>query len=131
MNTENSFFIFSKDNFIRRFLFKLSKHKLFDFLVIFFIITSTIKLAIETFYDKSDPDANKTLKNLSLFMGISINIFFTFVIVIKSISMGFILKPKSFCRDKLNVVNLLAVIGFYLGLIWKNETNLQNFFTVK
>ena len=125
-----SLFIFSKTNFIRLFCFKITNYIIFDKLVIIFIILSTFKLAIESFYDKKDPSDN-ILKNISFFLSFSINIFFTFVIVVKSVSIGFIMSEKTFCRDKLNVVNLFAVIGFYLKLILNDNSELEAFFAVK
>ena len=132
--TNNSLYIFSKKNLIRKLCFNISSHPLFDKIVLFFIITSTLKLALETFYDTRDKNLNdiksKNLKRASKYLSFTINIFFTFVIILKIISVGFFLKPKSFCKDKLNIINLFAVLGFYMNLIFKGETNLQIFFQV-
>ena len=129
-NTENSFLIFSKKNQFRILCLRITKLKAYDNLVIGFIILSTIKLAMETFYNKKDPSVSFKFVTISQILSFSINIFFSFVILIKSIAMGFIIEKKTFCRDKLNLVNLIAVVGFYLNLIWKNQKNLNTFFTV-
>ena len=131
--TENSFFIFSKTNLFRRLCFNICNNKVFDKVMFFFIILSTFKLAIETFYRKDDPDLDfnsQILKKISFTLSFFINIFFTTVIVVKSITLGFAFQPKSFCTDKLNIVNLFAVIGFYLNLRFKNIKDLQTLFEV-
>ena len=128
--TNNSFFIFSKRNVFRIACCRINKNNYFDKMIISFIIASTFKLAIETFYDKKDPSSNKFLKRITLILSCSINIFFTFVIIIKTVTLGVIFENKSFCRDKLNVVNFFAVLGFYLNIIWKDSTSLESLFTV-
>ena len=132
--SEKSLNIFPKDNIVRSICDVVSKNKKFDKLVYIFIIGSTVKLSIETFFDKKDKNLNdstsQNLKNISQIMSITINIFFTNVIIMKIISNGFIFSEKNFCQDKLNIVNLLAVIGFYLNLIFSDIEGFQIFFEV-
>ena len=119
--TNFSFFIFNRDNFIRNYCYIISVNSFFNIASLFFLILSTFKIMLETFYHKEDNDHLAIyFKRISFILSISINLFFSFVIAIKSIAFGFILKPKSFCRDFLNIINLFAVVGFYLNLFIDN-----------
>ena len=132
--TEFSLFYFSKKSKIRIICFKINNFPLFGKIVFLFICTSTVKLIIETFYDKRDNNLTDPhslrLKNISIILSFLINIFLTFAIMIKIITFGFMVKPKSYCKDKLNVANLIAVTGFYLNLIFKSNSRLQIIFEV-
>ena len=119
--SEYSLFFFDKNNLFRKLCFLISSHHYFNKISFFFIILSTMKIMMETFYDKTDKDdLAKILKLISKYLSYLINFFFTFVVIIKSIAVGFISKPKSFCRDFLNIINLFACLGFYLALTSKN-----------
>ena len=133
--SENSLYLFTNESFFRYLCQIISKNNIFDKSVYVFIIGSTVKLTIETFFDKKDDKLIDQkmilLKNISIYMSFLINIFFTFVIIVKVIAIGFIFSTTNFCQDKLNIVNLLAIIGFYLNLIFKEIKEFQIFFEVK
>ena len=128
--TSHSVFLFSKTNLIRKLCTLIVSLKIFDRLVLFFITASTVKLALDTFYDKKDGEES-IFNEVSFYFSYSINIFFTWVIILKTISIGFIMQKKSFCRDYLNVINLFAVLGFYVSMFTKQPSQyLTTFFQV-
>jgi len=92
----NSLFIFSPNNIIRQLTAKLLKNIYFEYLVIAFILLSTIMLAIKTPLD--DPSSN-FVKKLDL-IDLITTIFFLFELSIKVITLGFIFNGKnSYLRD--------------------------------
>ena len=123
IETKFSLIFFSKSNRFRIFCYNHSKNKIFSNLVYLMMIVSTFKLAMDTFIDNhSKEELHLILRLISKILSILINSFFTFVIIIRSIALGFIMKKKSFCRDYLNVINFLAVGGFYFGLFANSQS---------
>lgn len=88
-----SLYLFDEDNALRRFCATITRHWIFDNIVIVLIIISTVSLAFEHPMDDPNSDKTKTLFNLDLAMTAC----FTLEMVLKIITLGFVMNgPKSY-----------------------------------
>jgi hypothetical protein len=97
---ERSLYIFSKQNWIRLFMYKLSKHKLFDNVIMALIALSSLKLAVDSYLASFAPDSFEIMvsENIDIFM----NVCFLFECITKNISMGVVMDEGSYLRESWN-----------------------------
>ena len=81
------------------------------------VVLSTFKLSIETFYDSNEEKSKFYFKEIINYGGLIINIYFTLIIIIKSVSYGFIFDKNSYLRNFLNVCTLLSATGYWIPRI--------------
>jgi|LauGreDrversion4_2_1035121.scaffolds.fasta_scaffold469800_2 hypothetical protein len=100
ISCERSLYIFSKKNWIRLFMYKLSKHKLFDNIIMALIALSSVKLAVDSYLSGFAPDSFEIMvsENIDIFM----NVCFLFECITKNISMGVVMDEGSYLRESWN-----------------------------
>jgi len=107
-----SFYIFSKENFVRRFCLALMHHPWFENSVLIMIAISSIKLGIDTYI--TDTDSTPYMISKKIDMGI--NIFFTIEMMTKIISLGFCFDDGSYLRESWNILDFIIVIASLLDM---------------
>lgn len=100
-------YLFSKENVIRTYAYKLYKWKMFDNFIMFMIFLSSVKLALAT-YEKYVPDSVWT--KLSDYFDIILNVIFLCECVTKNIALGFIMEEGSYIRDAWNQLDFFIVV---------------------
>jgi hypothetical protein len=100
VKAEKAIYLFSKQNCLRRYTYKIISNKLFDNIIMFVITLSSFKLAIST-YEKYLPESSPLLK-LSENFDITLNIIFLFECISKNIALGFIMEEGSYLRESWN-----------------------------
>ena len=110
---EYSLYLFSKDNRFRQICYRIMVHPYFEFVVIFAIFTSCVKLIIDSYiYEASHPYAlNITQKFDYLY-----TYFFVSEIIIKVVSCGFGGEKGSYWSDHWNKVNFFVTSAGVLAL---------------
>ncbi|XP_057298022.1 voltage-dependent L-type calcium channel subunit alpha-1S-like isoform X2 [Hydractinia symbiolongicarpus] len=99
-----SLFLFSPSSRIRTWCHKLVNMKHFEHIMLFFILLSSLCLALE------DPRNSQSETNRMLyFIDIGFVTIFTFEIIVKLIDQGAVLHKGSFLRDWWNVIDTLVV----------------------
>lgn len=104
----HSYWLFSKTNRFRILCYKLSTSQKFETLVLILIILSTIKLVIDT-YIINEPD-DSDLVIASNYLDIAFTIAFALEMIIRSVSMGFVMDKGSYLRDGWNKLDFFIVI---------------------
>ena len=100
VRAERALYLFSKQNCLRRYAYKMISNKLFDNFIMFVIALSSAKLAIAT-YEKFLP-TDSPLLTLSANFDITLNIIFLFECISKNIALGFIMEEGSYLRESWN-----------------------------
>ncbi|VVC34211.1 Hypothetical protein CINCED_3A011574 [Cinara cedri] len=100
----SSFFIFSPTSRFRIFCHWFCNHAYFSNFILVCIMVSSALLAAEEPL-KADSDRNNTLKKFDHFF----TAVFTFEIIFKIISYGFVVHEGAFCRSFFNLLDLLVV----------------------
>lgn len=100
IHCERSFYIFKKTNLLRLFLYKVSKHKLFDNTIMALIALSSIKLAADSYLTGYAPDSIEIAvsENIDIFM----NVCFLFECITKNVAMGMVMDEGSYLRESWN-----------------------------
>ncbi|XP_066994947.2 muscle calcium channel subunit alpha-1-like [Anabrus simplex] len=100
----SSLFIFSHNNCLRLFCYRLCNHKYFQGTVLICIVISSAVLAAE------DPLHNDHFKNtICEYIDMFFTAIFTLEIFIKLVAYGLVLHPNAFCRSPFNLLDLLVV----------------------
>lgn len=100
MECESSFYLFSKQNIVRKTCYKLINMKVWDNIVMSLIFASSIKLAADTYFlgrDKDDP-----VSIISGNIDFVFNACFTLELIIKCIAIGFFMDSGSYLRESWN-----------------------------
>lgn len=101
-----SLWLFSNDNRLRLFLSKVVNHPVFESIIIFLIVVSTLTLALEGPLDNPESQKMKILTKIDYFM----TSVFTLEVVLKVIVYGFIKnKKKSYLRSGWNILDFTIV----------------------
>ncbi|CDW88937.1 cation channel family protein [Stylonychia lemnae] len=117
IDCQNSLYLFSKTNKVRLILSRIVKHNYFEKFILVIIVTSSIKLAVDTYY-LEDYKNQRFLENLDiLFTGA-----FLIESVIKIISFGFIIDRGSYLRESWNILDFFIVFTSLLDLALVNIT---------
>ncbi len=99
---KESLFLFTKSNKLRIFLYRVYIHAYFEHVVMAVIVASSLKLAVETYFSSS----NTVLSNMDYFF----NVFFATEMLIKIISMGFVLDKGAYLKDNWNMLDGFIVV---------------------
>lgn len=100
---EISFYLFTKQNWIRIIIHKMTEHWFFEGVVQFLIMLSSIKLAFDTY------DSSEAITNISSNVDYFFNFFFIFESLVKSINQGFIQEKGSYLRENWNQLDFFIV----------------------
>ncbi|KAL4431571.1 hypothetical protein ABPG74_017276 [Tetrahymena malaccensis] len=109
---EQSLYIFSKENIIRRTLYYIYKHPLFDKIVLLVIVLTSFKLTFDTYIGPADEGATKFSNNADLFF----TVFFICECVVKVISLGFFFDEGSYLRDSWSQLDFFIVVSSIVDL---------------
>jgi hypothetical protein len=100
VDCENSLYVMKKENFFRKSLYMLQRHKLFDNTIMFLIGISSMKLGADTFYNNYP--TTSTLIIVSGHMDLFLNFAFLFECVTKVCALGFVMDDGSYLRESWN-----------------------------
>ncbi|CAG9314127.1 SCN4A_4 [Blepharisma stoltei] len=104
----NSFFIFSKENKFRKICYFLSSNPTMEKCILAIILVSTLKLIWDTYLlDFPSTDIRIEISNN---LDTAFTCIFAFEMIIKSVSMGFILSKGSYLRDRWCQLDFIIVI---------------------
>lgn len=78
------------------------KHSQFENVILAAIVVSSLKLALETYFEQG----NTVMSGIDYFF----NVFFAIEMLLKTISMGFILDKGSYLRDTWNILDGFIVV---------------------
>jgi hypothetical protein len=95
-----SFYLFSKENSTRIVAYKLMKHPMWEWTVLFLIMLSSLKLAIDTYSIELTEDTPFTLASKKVDKGF--NYLFIVEMMVKLVSMGLIMDDGSYLQDAWN-----------------------------
>ena len=112
--SNRSLFIFSKENFIRKFLIKIVLNKWFDRFIITTIILNTFILGI---YDYNENNPNTWRNDINTYSGPIFTSIFTLECAMKIIVYGFIFGKNTYLKDRWNWIDFLVVITSLLSIL--------------
>lgn len=128
---ENSFFLFSKENKLRIFLFKIIQAISFKRFMIMILYLSCFIILLETYLDKNSPEYyEKTYVLLIKISNILFFLIFSIEVTIKSIVYGFCLNKHSFLRSFFNILDIFIILGYATDLTFYEEEFAFNISTV-
>ena len=107
-----TFYIFAKDNWLRRSCMQLMHHPWFENSVLIMIAISSIKLAIDTYITDTDSVPYDVSKKID----IGINVFFTIEMLTKIIALGFFFDNGSYLRETWNILDFIIVVASLLDM---------------
>lgn len=107
-----TFYIFAKDNWLRRSCMQLMHHPWFENSVLIMIAISSIKLAIDTYITDTDSVPYDVSKKID----IGINVFFTIEMLTKIIAIGFFFDNGSYLRETWNILDFIIVVASLLDM---------------
>jgi len=110
---KRTFYLISKENPIRVFCLRIIQHVWFERTILFMIVVSSIKLAIDTYISEDD----KEIVQISDYFDLFLNIFFTLEALTKIISLGFLFDKGSYLRDTWNILDFVIVITSLLDTL--------------
>jgi voltage-dependent calcium channel L type alpha-1D len=111
---KQSFFIFSIDNWVRIFCYRAYVHPQWEKYVIFFVMLSSIKLAIDSYIVKLEDDS--IWRNVSSATDLFFSTVFICEMSIKTIALGLIMDQGSYLRDSWNQLDFFIVISSILDM---------------
>ena len=88
---------------------KIYKHRYFDRFILILIILSSIKLAVDSYFnDLPDEDMRVVVSN---YLDLTSTIIFTLEAVVKIVSLGIILEKGTYLRDSWNFLDFFIVVS--------------------
>ena len=105
VSCSQSMFLLSKTNAFRKMCYITVHSNAFENFILFLIILSSLKLAIDTYL----PDNNADVTNASTYIDNIFNSLFTLECVMKVISVGFCFDEGSYLRDNWNRLDFIIV----------------------
>ena len=110
-----SLLLFSNQNALRQWLTRVVNSKIFEVVIITFIVISTLTLAFESPLDDPQGTKMKVLVKIDLVM----TFIFTSEAVLKIIAYGFMFNGKeSYMRSAWNVLDFIIVVSALISLIF-------------
>ena len=119
--TGTSLCCFKQDNGFRKFCWLVSTNTTFDYIILFFIVVSTITLALETPMD----DPNGTFVEILTYIDYFMTGAFTLEALLKIIGWGFIATPTSYMKDPWNILDFVIVISAIAGFLMPPGVNIS------
>jgi hypothetical protein len=104
----HSYHLFSKTNRFRILCYEISTSQKFETLILILIILSTIKLVIDTYIINEPDDSNLVVA--SEYLDTAFTIAFALEMIIRSVSMGFVMDKGSYLRDGWNKLDFFIVV---------------------
>jgi len=95
---QESYFIFDQDMLFRKVVYKIVTAKIFDNIILFLIVLSSIKLILETYLPDNDTEY-QNVRKISEYFDLAFTLIFTMEFALKSISSGFVMDKHSYLRD--------------------------------
>jgi len=111
---QRSFYILHYKNIIRKVCYKMTNHYLFENIVLALIITSSTKLAYDTYI--IDVPSNDIRKKISNGLDLFFTFFFLFEAIVKCISLGFVQDKGSYLRESWNQLDFFIVVASLFDL---------------
>ncbi len=112
----NSLYVFHKKNKFRILCYKIYKNKIFDNFIMVLIALSSLKLALNSYL----PNNGSTIDVLSENIDIFVNVCFLCEMLIKIISLGYVMDNGSYLRDSWNQLDGFIVFTSMLDMIMTN-----------
>eukprot|EP00347_Sterkiella_histriomuscorum_P004762 403359206 len=112
---ENSLYILPKNNKMRKFFLKLVKHRFFERAILSLIVSSSVKLAIDTYY-LNDEQSQQLLS----WIDISFTAAFFIEAFVKIIAFGFVIDHGSYLRETWNILDFFIVASSFFDLFLNN-----------
>lgn len=114
---QRSFYLFSQDNWLRRKVYILVTKSVFEHIILFLIIFSSIKLVIDTYTKGRDP------KETFMVVASASDDFFTFAFAVesllKAIAFGFAMDKGSYLRDSWSQLDFFIVVTSLIDFSFK------------
>ena len=112
------------DNKGRQFLLKVSNSKIFEYTILFFILASSIFMALE-----NPLDSPSSLKNTILYWcDLVVTVIFSVEVAIKVLAKGLLLNGHpSYLRSIWNILDFLIILVSIIALFANNNQNLKVF----
>ena len=116
--TKKSLFFFSKTSRFRQLCFLITTHKIFRVVQTIIIVLLCANLSFETFVDEPE---YQHLKEISIIINVILNIVFFVESLLSVVTMGLIMKKRSYLRNIFNLMDAIASLGFFLDTITNDE----------
>ena len=113
VDCEYSCWLFHKRTSFRKFMYSIYRHPWFDQLILTVIIISSFKLMVDTYFDQDILTYSQNERNFIDVMNIVDLVFngiFIIEMVVKVISLGFVLELNSYLRNTWNQLDFLIVV---------------------
>lgn len=108
-----SLYLFSKKSRIRQICYKVVTHPKFDYIIILFILVSSLQLVL----DSPLYDPNSELKQILPWIDIFTTLIFLLESILKTIAFGFILNGEtSYLRGSWNIMDFFIIIMSILAI---------------
>ncbi|CAG9330463.1 SCN4A_7 [Blepharisma stoltei] len=105
---QRSFYIFSKENKLRKLCYIITSSPKYESVVLFVIVVSTLKLIWDTYLlELSSDDIQVVISN---YFDLAFTVVFGLEMIIKAISMGFLASKGSYLRDSWCQLDFIIVI---------------------
>lgn len=115
---EFSFFLFNRDNYFRKKIFKILNLNMFKNMIIITIFLSCCIHIFETHLDKNSNEIyDRNLVILTKIVNFCFMFIFFIEIMMKSIVYGFCLNKKSVLRNNMNILDALIIFSYIVDLI--------------
>ena len=125
---EESLFMFNIHNNVRKTLRKIIKNEFFEFIILIFIIGSSLNLVFDTYVDFQSSEPREVYKkNVSENLHIFFNVMFVTECLLKIISDGFFLCPNSYLRNTWNSMDFIIVLLSVIDMFVEKNLNLPIF----
>ena len=118
VQAERALYVFTKQNRLRIYAYKMISHKIFDNAIMLVIALSSAKLAIAT-YEKYLPKTSPLI-TLSENFDIALNIIFLFECISKNIALGFVMEEGSYLRESWNQLDFFIVVSSIFDMALQN-----------
>lgn len=102
----HSLFIFSKSNWFRQGCYIIVHSNLFENFILFLIVVSSLKLAIDTYLPNEDE-----INLISTYIDNTFSGLFAMECLLKIISFGFFMDEGSYLRDNWNILDFIIVVS--------------------
>ena len=104
-----SLFLFKQNNIFRILMMKIYKHRYFDRFILILIILSSIKLAVDSYFnDLPDEDMRVVVSD---YLDLTSTIIFTLEAVVKIVSLGLVFEKGTYLRDSWNFLDFFIVVS--------------------
>ena len=118
----SALYLFPKEHPARRLCFRISKHRYFEYGILFVIFLNCIKLILDTYI----PNDATTLTNVSDVFNYIFVAIFVIEALIKIFSLGFVFDKGSYLRDGWNLLDFIILVASLVD-VFVQSNNLSFF----